>query len=160
VPPVDTPERRLEAERAALARKDVDSLEAELQRATVLSKLPRESIDTAMREYQAAAASPPGGRDATDYRKSLLVDLIVTWRQSRATTVPRDRRVDELEAIFLTMPSSYSVDARRELLLELKTATAGKADADQRVYDRLIEWIAGYGESDDPIEIIHDDKPH
>jgi serine/threonine-protein kinase len=160
VPPVDTPERRLEAERAALARKDVDSLEAELQRATVLSKLPRESIDTAMREYQAAAASPPGGRDATEYRKSLLVDLIVTWRQSRATTVPRDRRVDELEAIFLTMPSSYSVDARRELLLELKTATAGKADADQRVYDRLIEWIAGYGESDDPIEIIHDDKPH
>jgi len=132
---------------------------AELQRATVLSRLPRESIETAMREYQAAATSQPAGTDASEYRKRLLVDLIVTWRHSRATDVPPDRRIDELEAIFLTMPSSYSVDARRELLLELKTATAGKPDADVRVYNRLIEWIAGYGESDEPIEIIDDDKP-
>ncbi|MBL8944524.1 MAG: hypothetical protein JNK45_15300, partial [Myxococcales bacterium] len=144
-------------EKAALRTKAIPELEAEFQRATVLSGLSRDRIELALREYQLALDNVPAGQDAAEFRRSLLVDLIVTWRQHRGARAPDDRRIDELEAIFLTMPSSYDVAARRELLLSLKTATAGQPDADELVYARLIEWIAGYGESDEPIEIIDDE---
>jgi serine/threonine protein kinase len=158
VPPgTATAPEAISPEKAALLAKGIPELEAEFQRATVLSGLPRDRIELALREYHLALDAVPAGQDPAEFRRSLLVDLIVTWRQHRGEVAPADRRIDELEAIFLTMPSSYDVSARRELLLQLKTATAGQPNADELVYARLIEWIAGYGESDEPIEIIDDE---
>ncbi len=157
--PASVPASPVSPEQAALLAKSVSALEAEFQRAIVLSDQPRDRIDLAMREYQTTVANPPADRDATAFRKAVLVELIVSWRRRRAEVAPTDRRLDELEAIFLTMPSSYSPAARKQLLLQLETPTPGETDADQRVYRRLIAWIADYGESDEPIEIINDDQP-
>ncbi len=70
----------------------------------------------------------------------------------------RAKSVSELEAIFLTMPSPQGIAARREMLSQLEHATAGRPDADAFVANRLMQWIADFGESDEPIEIIDDAK--
>jgi serine/threonine protein kinase len=150
--PQPSPEQR------ALMAKSIPELEAELQRATILSGMPRESVELALSEYRNAVGHPPPGFDAGDYRRALLADLILQWRRHRAPIAPPDRPLSELEAVFLTMASSYSVEQRREMLLALRTATAGDPHADTLVYNRLLEWIAAYGDAEEPIEIIEDDE--
>jgi len=144
-------------EKRALVEKSIPELEAELQRATILSGLPRESIELALAEYRNAIARPPVGYDPTAYRKALLADLILTWRSHRTRTTPPDRSLDELEAVFLTMSSSYAVAERSAMLNHLKESAAGRPDADAVVRAKLLEWIAAYGESEEPIEIIDDE---
>ncbi|MBK6920146.1 MAG: protein kinase [Deltaproteobacteria bacterium] len=161
-PPVEPAPSAKDRQRAALRARPITELEAELQRATVLSGLPIDRIEQALREYQAAVANPPPGVDATEYRKALLADLIVTWRElaerdAGLTAIPRDRPLLELEAVFLTMASSYGVEDRHRMLLQLKNATAGEPNADALVYTTLLQWIDAYGEADEPIEIINDD---
>jgi serine/threonine protein kinase len=151
VPPMLSPEKQ------ALVAKTIPELEAEFQRATILSGLPRESIELALQEYRKAAADPPAGFDASAYRKALLADLILTWRTHRADVAPLDRSLDELEAVFLTMSSSYDVAERRAMLNFLKQSAPPGSDADAAVRARLLEWIAAYGDSEDPIEIIDDE---
>ncbi len=155
--PVPPPSPPIPPEKQALVSKSIPELEAEFQRATILSGLPRESIELALQEYRKAAADPPAGFDATAYRKALLADLILTWRTHRADVAPLDRSLDELEAVFLTMSSSYEVAERRAMLNFLKESAAQGPDADAAVRARLLEWIAVYGDSEEPIEIIDDE---
>ena len=56
------------------------------------------------------------------------------------------------------MTSSYTVEQRREMLLQLRNATAGDPNADTLVYTRLLEWIEAYGDAEEPIEILDDDE--
>ena len=120
---------------------------------------PGKEGELALQEYRKAAADPPPGFDATAYRKALLADLILTWRTHRADVAPLDRSLDELEAVFLTMSSSYDVAERSAMLHHLKesarkNSAAAGPDADALVRLRLLEWIAAYGDSEEPIEII------
>ncbi len=156
LPPPDAPPRS--PEQRALMAKSIPELEAELQRATILSGMPRETIQLALEEYRNAVANPPPGFDAAEYRRALLADLILQWRKQRAPVAPPDRPLSELEAVFLTMASSYTVEQRSEMLHQLRTATAGDPNADTLVYTRLLEWIAAYGDAEDPIEILEDDE--
>jgi serine/threonine-protein kinase len=151
------PPHAVSPEKQTLMAKSIPELEAEFQRATILSGLPRESIELALQEYRKAAADPPPGFDATTYRKALLADLVLAWRAHRAEIAPPDRSLDELEAVFLTMSSSYDVAERSAMLNHLKEAAADEPNADAAVRARLLEWIAIYGDSEDPIEILEDD---
>jgi len=155
-PSIEAP-RGLPPEKHALMAKSIPELEAEFQRATILSGLPRESIELALQEYRKAAADPPPGFDPTGYRKALLADLILTWRTHRADVAPPDRSLDELEAVFLTMSSSYDAAERSAMLNFLKESAAAGPDADAVVRSRLLEWIAAYGDSEERIEIIDDE---
>ena len=166
-PPLTSPLARSPEQRALMA-KTIPELEAELQRATILSGMPRETIELALSEYRNAVTNPPPGFDAAEYRKALLADLILQWRKQRAQAAPPDRTLSELEAVFLTMTSSYTVEQRREMLLQLRNATAGDPNADTLVYTRLLEWIEAYGDAEDistrpvradeAIEILDDDE--
>ncbi|MBX7080404.1 MAG: protein kinase [Nannocystaceae bacterium] len=155
-------------QRAALMARPVSELEAEFQRQAVLSGMPLERVELAMRQYQSSVEHPPPGVDPGEHRKALLADLILTWRElgegaparAAAAAGVRERPLLELEAVFLTMSSGYSVDDRRRMLLQLKNATAGDPQADALVYTTLLQWIDEYGEADEPIEIITDDDPY
>jgi serine/threonine-protein kinase len=141
------------AEKQALMRRSIVQLEKELEQVTLLSSLPRESIELSLAEYRAAIESPPRGVDPSAYRKELLAELVMRWRAVRATTPHPDRRLDELEAVFLTMHSSFDVHTRRRMLSELKKATAGAADPEAVVGRQLMEWIVTFSEDPDDVEL-------
>ena len=140
----------------ALMRRSIPQLEAELERVTLLSSLPRTSIDLSLAEYRTAIEATPRDVDPTNYRKELLSELIIRWRAVQAVDPPPDRRIDELEAVFLTMRSSFDVHTRRRMLTELKKAMADEPDPDTAVKRQLMEWIATFGEDteEDELEII------
>lgn len=133
----------------ALMLHPVADLEAELERVTVLSGLPRSSIDLSIAEYRRAATDPPPGADLETYRKSLLAGLILQWRAAQSDTLTTDRDIDELEAVFLMMPSPFDVKTRQRMLVELKKATANDPDPERAVKRKLLEWIATFGDAAD-----------
>lgn len=145
-------------EKQSLMSKSIPELEAELQRVTIISALPRDSIELSLEAYRDAIANPPPGTDPNWYRKALLADLIIAWRAKRAAKAPDDRSLDELEAVFLTMESNFDAETRRQMLHQLKNSAAGNPDASWTVELVLLEWIATYGSDsvdDEPqIEIL------
>jgi hypothetical protein len=143
-------------EKRALMRRSIPHLEKELEEVTLLSSLPRESIELSLGEYRSAIENPPRGVDATAYRKELLAELVIRWRAVRADTPHPDRRLDELEAVFLTMHSSFDVHTRRRMLSELRKSVSGSADLETQVKGQVMEWIVTFGEEpdDEELEII------
>ncbi len=133
----------------ALMRHPVPDLEAELERVTLLSGLPRNAVDLSLAEYRRAAIDPPPGADPQTYRKSLLAELILQWRAAKSDTLSTDRDIDELEAVFLMMRSPFDVKTRQRMLLELKKATAKDPDPERAVKRKLLEWIATFGDAPD-----------
>ncbi len=136
----------------ALMRGSIPELEAELERVTLISGLPRDSIDLSLAEYRRAVISPPEGVDPAFYQKSLLAELILRWRAVRSETPPADRSLDELEAVFLMMRSPFDVQTRQRMLNELKKAMADEPDPDAAIKRKLMEWIATFGEPPDEEE--------
>jgi serine/threonine-protein kinase len=137
----------------ALMLGSVPELEAELERVTLLSGLPRSTIDLSLAEYRRAASTPPPGADPVAYRKSLLAELILSWREAQVDEPSTDRDLDELEAMFLMMRSPFDVKTRQRMLTELKKSTAKEPDPEQATKRKLLEWIATFGDSPD------DDEP-
>jgi len=133
----------------ALMLHTVPELEAELERVTVLSGLPRDTTDLSLAEYRRAASTPPPGADPEAYRKSLLAELILRWRAAQTDNPSTDRDLDELEAMFLMMRSPFDVKTRQRMLAELKKATAKEPDPEQAVKRKLLEWIATFGDAPD-----------
>ncbi len=133
----------------ALMLHPVADLEAELERVTLLSGLPRNSIDLSIAEYHRAASDPPPGADPETHRKSLLAGLILQWRAAQSDTLKTDRDIDELEAVFLMMRSPFDVKTRQRMLVELKKATAKEPDPERAVKRKLLEWIATFGDAPD-----------
>lgn len=133
----------------ALMLHPVSDLEAELERVTLLSGLPRSSIDLSIAEYRRAATDPPPGADPETYRKSLLAGLILQWRAAQSDTPTTDRDVDELEAVFLMMRSPFDVKTRQRMLVELKKSTAKEPDPERAVKRKLLEWIDTFGDAPD-----------
>ena len=132
--------------------------EAELERVTLLSGLPSDSIDLSLAEYRRAASDPPPGADPQAYRKSLLAELILRWREAESNSPPTDRPLDELEAVFLMMRSPFDVKTRQRMLSELKNATAKEPDPEQAVKRKLLEWIATFGHApDEEIPVVLDE---
>jgi hypothetical protein len=87
------------------------------------------------------------------YRKSLLAELILSWREAQVDEPSTDRDLDELEAMFLMMRSPFDVKTRQRMLTELKKSTAKEPDPEQATKRKLLEWIATFGDSPD------DDEP-
>jgi serine/threonine protein kinase len=147
-------------EKRALMRRSIPRLEAELERVTLLSSLPRKSVDLSLNEYRAAIEATPRDVDPTTYRKELLSELIIRWREVQAVDPPPDRRIDELEAVFLTVRSSFDVHTRRRMIAELKKAMADEPDPEAAVKRQLVEWITTFSddteeeEEEDELEII------
>ena len=142
----------------ALMLHTVPELEAELERITLLSGLPRSAIDLSLAEYRRAANDPPPGADPEAYRKSLLAELILRWREAQSDAPPTDRDLDELEAVFLMMRSPFDVKTRQRMLAELKKATAKEPDPEIAVKRKLLEWIATFGDApDDEAPIVVDE---
>ena len=142
----------------ALMRHTVAELEAELERVTLLSGLPRSAIDLSLAEYRRAATDPPPGADPEAYRKSLLAELILRWREAQSDDPSTDRDLDELEAVFLMMRSPFDVKTRQRMLAELKKATAKEPDPETAVKRKLLEWIATFGDApDDDAPIVVED---
>lgn len=142
----------------ALMLHDVADLEAELERVTLLSGLPRSSIDISIAEYHRAASDPPPGADPQTYRKSLLAGLILQWRAAQSDVLTTDRDIDELEAVFLMMRSPFDVKTRQRMLVELKKATAKEPDPERAVKQKLLEWIDTFGDApDDEAPLLMDD---
>ncbi len=133
----------------ALMQHSLADLEAELERVTLLSGLQRDSIDLSLAEYRRAASDPPPGADPQAYRKSLLAELILRWREAESNSPPTDRPLDELEAVFLMMRSPFDVKTRQRMLSELKNATAKEPDPERAVKRKLLEWIATFGHAPD-----------
>ena len=136
----------------ALMLHSVDQLEAELERVTLLSDLPRSAIDLSIAEYRRAAIDPPPGADPQTYRKALLAELILSWRAAQSDTPSTDRDLDELEAVFLMMRSPFDVKTRQRMLTELKKATAKEPDPELAVKRKVLEWIATFGDAPDDEE--------
>jgi serine/threonine-protein kinase len=142
-------------EKKALMRRSIVQLEKELERVTLLSSLPRKSIELSLTEYRTAIERPPPGVDPSDYRRELLAELVLRWRAVRADAPHPDRRLDELEAVFLTMPSSFDVHTRRRMLSELKKSMPESPDQEAAIRRQLMEWIVTFSEADDDeLEII------
>lgn len=142
----------------ALMLHTVPELEAELERVTLLSGLPRSAIDLSLAEYRRAASDPPPGADPEAYRKSLLAELILRWREAQSDSPSTDRDLDELEAVFLMMRSPFDVQTRQRMLAELKKATAKEPDPETAVKRKLLEWIATFGDApDDEVPIVVDE---
>ena len=142
----------------ALMLHTVPELEAELERVTLLSGLPRSAIDLSLAEYRRAADDPPPGADPEAYRKSLLAELILRWREAQSAAPSTDRDLDELEAVFLMMRSPFDVKTRQRMLAELKKATAKEPDPETAVKRKLLEWIATFGDApDDEAPIVVDE---
>jgi len=142
----------------ALMLHPVADLEAELERVTLLSGLPRSSIDLSIAEYHRAASDPPPGADPETYRKSLLAGLILQWRAAQSDVLTTDRDIDELEAVFLMMRSPFDVKTRQRMLVELKKATAKEPDPERAVKRKLLEWIATFGDApDDEAPLLMDE---
>ncbi|MEM6289986.1 MAG: serine/threonine-protein kinase [Myxococcota bacterium] len=137
----------------ALMKGSIEELEAELERVTLLSGLPRASIDLSLAEYHRAIANPPPGAEPALYRKSLLAELILRWRVAQSDTPAADRSLDELEAVFLMMRSPFDVQTRQRMLNELKKANAREPDPEAATKRKLMEWIATFGDAPD------DDEP-
>ncbi len=133
----------------ALMQHPLADLEAELERVTLLSGLPRDSINLSLAEYRRAASNPPPGASPEAYRKSLLAELILRWREAESNSPPTDRPLDELEAVFLMMRSPFDVKTRQRMLSELKNATAKEPNPEQAVKRKLLEWIATFGHAPD-----------
>ncbi len=142
----------------ALMLHPVADLEAELERVTLLSGLPRSAIDLSIAEYRRAATDPPPGADPQTYRKSLLAGLILQWRAAQSDVLTTDRDVDELEAVFLMMRSPFDVKTRQRMLVELKKVTAKEPDPERAVKRKLLEWIATFGDApDDEAPLLMDE---
>jgi serine/threonine protein kinase len=140
-------------EKRALLRRTIPQLEKELEQVTLLSSLPRTSIDLSLSEYHAAIQDPPRGIEPTAYRKELLAELVLRWRAARADVPHPDRRLDELEAVFLTMRSSFDVQTRRKMLSELEQATTTASDPEAAAKRQLMEWIITFSEDPDDAEL-------
>ncbi len=142
----------------ALMLHPLADLEAELERVTLLSGLPRSSIDLSIAQYHRAATDPPPGADPETYRKSLLAGLILQWRAAQSDVLTTDRDIDELEAVFLMMRSPFDVKTRQRMLVELKKATAKEPDPERAVKRKLLEWIATFGDApDDEAPLLMDE---
>ncbi|MCR9159735.1 MAG: serine/threonine-protein kinase [Nannocystaceae bacterium] len=142
----------------ALMLHTVAELEAELERVTLLSGLPRSAIDLSLAEYRRAAVDPPPGADPEAYRKSLLAELILRWREAESDSPSTDRDLDELEAVFLMMRSPFDVQTRLRMLAELKKSTAKEPDPETAVKRKLLEWIATFGDApDDEAPVVVDE---
>ena len=138
----------------ALMQGSIEELEAELERVTLLSGLPRASVDLALAEYRRAIANPPAGAEPELYRKSLLAELILRWRAAQSDTPAADRSLDELEAVFLMMRSPFDVQTRQRMLNELKKANAHEPDPEAATRRKLMEWIATFGDAPDEEEPV------
>ncbi|MEX1363422.1 MAG: serine/threonine-protein kinase [Nannocystaceae bacterium] len=135
------PSGNAEALRQVLMADTVVELEAELERAAVLSGRDAEALNVAMTNYQRSAYSPPPGIDSRTHRRALLADTIVSWVSDPSPT-PSAASIAELEAVFLRMRSPLEIEERREMLREL-SLREGPNPA--RIRARLLEWIEQRG---------------
>ncbi|MEM6991900.1 MAG: serine/threonine-protein kinase [Myxococcota bacterium] len=153
------------AVRAALVVQSRARLESELQRVAVLHGVPSLETDTALDSCDRSSRSPPFGTDADRYARSLLADLILTWRALPRQKDGAGRSQDELEAMFLRMDSPLDLQARRRMLNALKTEAAGSAAVRDTLRESLVEWIdvharpaeEGVAQEEDVIEIEDSD---
>jgi hypothetical protein len=117
---------------------------------TILSGLRRDAIELSLQDYRDAVENPPENADPNAYRKALLADLILIWRAQKVRQPPLDRSLDELEAVFLTMQSSYDVETRRQMLHQLKSGEAKDAE----VRTTLLRWIDEYASLPRPDDVV------
>ncbi len=137
----------------ALDNSPVSEVEFELSpvlKAPVAESLGEIEISADPEQAELVAKTTPE-REAESQRSAIRRGM------PRAPAGTVDRRVDELEAVFLTMTSNYTVAERRDMLRELRNSTAGIPNAEAMVRGKLIEWIAAYGGIEEQIEIIDDE---
>ena len=132
--------------KAVLMTDSVVELEAELERAAVLSGRDAKALNVAMTNYHR-------------HRRAVLAELILAWMRDPAPT-QSTASIAELEAVFLRMNSPLDVKERRDMLHELKLREGAGSEL---IRTRLLEWIEQRGldyQTGEPgAELVLEDEP-
>jgi len=133
----------------ALMKRSIVELEAELERAAVLTGRDSRTVNAAMIAYRREAHATPLGLDAKTHTRAVLARLILRWAHGERGHDPPGS-IAELEAVFLRMKGPLEVRERLSMLHELKNREDASATA---IQTELLEWIEEHGldyQSDDP----------
>lgn len=145
--------------KAVLMTDSVVELEAELERAAVLSGRDAKALNVAMTNYHRRARAVPPGKDPQEHRRAVLAELILAWMRDPAPT-QSTASIAELEAVFLRMNSPLDVKERRDMLHELKLREGAGSEL---IRTRLLEWIEQRGldyQTGEPgAELVLEDEP-
>ncbi|MEM7153670.1 MAG: protein kinase [Myxococcota bacterium] len=143
----------------ALLSRSVAELEAELERAAILTGRDAAALGKAMTDYHGRARRVPAGHDPPAHRRRVLAELIVGWARAPQRAESK-ASIAELEAVFLRMESPLDVKERRDMLHELKLRDGIRPD---EISTRLLEWIAQRGldyQTGEPgAELVVEDDP-
>lgn len=127
--------------RHTLERRSVGELEAELERAAVLTGRGSDTVAQAMIDYHRRAHVVPPGRTAAAHRRAVLCDMILQWARGAHQNSPPSS-IAELEAIFLRMNGPLPIETRRSMLHELKDREGTSSKA---IIGMLLQWIDRHG---------------